>query len=237
MTGDVDTEDVFRAAADRFRKWKRAEDPFAGEQPAPMAPLTRSSVVVSTSHAMEATVRIEFRGPGLDTDSAGVPAMETLVAFLGRPGSPFLRDMVMNGPFHELDCDFERSRSAGTIVFQGSADLLHAATAATQLADTLDYVEQYLTEPNTAGRKLQELDRALVVEERAVLAPYMAELWAQGEALYLEGTSDADYSTRDELVRVARTYLEGKPRVIGVIVPPSVADTIRTEIEQKEGGR
>ncbi len=235
VTGDVNTEDVFKEAAHRFEKWQRAEDPFAGTKPASMIPLARSRVMVTTSDATEATIRIELQGPGLTSDSAGVKAMDALVELLGSQGSPFLRDMVVNGPFRELNCGFEKSRSAGTLVFQGSTDPQRASEAATLLADTLNNIEGYLKGPDIAREKLRELDRALVLERRATLAPYMAELWARGEALDLSG--EVDRATNAELVRVARTYLEGKPRVIGVIVPETMAAAVRADLERKEGLR
>jgi zinc protease len=237
VTGDVDAEQVFRAAADHFGGWDRKADPFAGDTLPPMTPLSASQVVVVTSAATEATIRVEFQGPGLDRDPAAAEAMARLVDILDEPGSRFRRDMVGNGPFRELECDFAKSRSAGTVVFVGTAALDRATEAARTLSDTLNDLTAYLTGGDTASggvKSLEDLDRALALEEGATLAPYMATLWGRGEVLDLS-TSHARKVSAADVLGAARTYLEGRPRVIGVIVPGPLAEQVRTGIKSAEG--
>ena len=240
VTGDVDAEDVFHAAADHFGGWRREDDPFAGDTLPPMTPLSASQVVVVTSEAPEATVRIEFQGPGLDRDPTAAEAMARLVDILNDPGSRFRRDMVGNGPFRELECDFDKGLSSGTVVFEGTADLARVTEAARTLSDTLNDLTAYLAGGDSASgrvKNLEDLDLALTLEDGATLAPYLAKLWGRGEFLDLEHPYDSNQSKAADVLGAARTYLEGRPRVIGVTVPGPLAEEVRTKIQAGEGQR
>ena len=115
-----------------------------------------------------------------------------------------------------------------------------SSEAARTLSDTLNDLTAYLAGGDSASgrvKNLEDLDLALTLEDGATLAPYLAKLWGRGEFLDLEHPYDSNQSKAADVLGAARTYLEGRPRVIGVTVPGPLAEEVRTKIQAGEGQR
>jgi predicted Zn-dependent peptidase len=83
------------------------------------------------------------------------------------------------------------------------------------------------------AKKRREVSMALTLEQTSVLAPELAGWWSSaGLDYYLGYYAHMATQTLDDLRRFARTYIVGRPRVIGVLAPPTTTEQIAAWLRQ-----
>ena len=77
------------------------------------------------------------------------------------------------------------------------------------------------------AKKRREVTAALTVEQTAMVAPQLAFWWSSaGMDYYLTYDDRMNAQSLESLRQFARTYIVGRPRVIGVLAAPTVVDTL-----------
>ena len=230
VTGDVASGQVFERAAAEFRDWKRGPDPFADRPVPPVTPRPASGAVVFEHDVRDVTIRIALPGPGVGRDAAATYAADALFEVLNNPGSAFQRRLVEAGPFQSVVGYYTTLDHAGPIEFVGKTTEAEAQQALFMLLDELDNLDalEGISDGDLAiAKKRREVSRVLAVEETAMLAPGLASWWASAGLDYYVGYSrHMNAQTVADLRNFARVYIANQPRVIGVLAPPQLTQSI-----------
>src|SRR5207302_3851441 len=111
-----------------------------------------------------------------------------------------------------------------------SSDLAEAQKALFTLLDELDNLDalEGISDGDLAiAKKRREVSRVLGVEETAMLAPGLAFWWASaGLDYYLGYSRHMNAQTVEDLRDFARLYIANQPRVIGVLAPPQLTQSV-----------
>jgi zinc protease len=230
VTGDVSAADVVQAARESFAGWQRGPDPFAEHPIPPIPPPSAPKAVVLGGAVEGVTIRLAWAGPSAVSEPGSTYAADVLVEVLNAPTSAFHKRLVESGLFQSLLGSYQTLAHAGPITFWGQTTPEHAQEALLALLDEvgrLDELEGVTDEDLHFAKQSRVVSEALEFESTAYTAPLLGFWW---------GTAGLDYfrtyrehmsaQTTDDLRRFVRTYLVGRPFVIGVLGPPAVARQI-----------
>ncbi len=230
VTGDVSSDQVFERAAKEFGDWKRGPDPFADRPVPPVTPRPASGAIVFEHDVRDVTIRIALPGPGVGRDAAATYAADALFEVLNNPGSAFQQRLVEGGPFQSIFCSYTTLDHTGPIEFVGKTTDAEAQKALFTLLDELDNLDalEGISDGDLAiAKKRREVSRVLRVEETAMLAPGLAFWWASaGLDYYLGYSRHMNAQTVEDLRDFVRVYIANQPRVIGVLAPPQLTQSV-----------
>ena len=230
VTGDVSSDRVFEEAQHRFGDWKRGPDPFVDRPIPPMAPRIMSSAVILAHDVPDVTIHIAMQGPSVGQDTAATYAGDALFEVLNDPSSAFQRVLVDSGLFQSIVGHYLTLSHTGPIEIVGRTTTERAQDALAALVTELDNLEALAGISDEAlgiVKKRRQVERALKLEGVAALAPELGYWWSSaGLDHYLSYDARMRTESPADLERFVRTYITGRPRVIGVLAPPETAQRV-----------
>jgi zinc protease len=236
VSGDVDPQKVFAAAADRFGSWERAADPYKAYPVPPMPPLAKSNGVVVTGDVNEITVEIQWQGPSVRANTDDTYAADVFSAFVDDEQSALQKRLVDSGVFHTASFGYETLDHTGPITFYGTTSMDKLAAALTVLQAELmnmgraDYFDPELLK---VVEKRRSVATAFELEESIGLAHTVAYWWSTaGLDYYLGYTDNLSRRSSADLSGFVGRYLGGKTFVIGVLTPEKEAPRVRAFLAQ-----
>jgi zinc protease len=223
LSGDITPARGFQLAAEIFDDWPRGEDPFRTPVPNP-PPLTRSAAAIVEKPVNSVTLMFQWQGPSVTTDPAATYAADVLSTVLNNPASPFQKRLVDSGLTFSTGISYYTLAHVGPIgVFaQTSPDKIAAAQRAIleelgKLADENYYPPQLLAD----AQKQLGIQALYEREQPSEWAHTVGFWWAvAGLQYYRTYVPSMQKVTRADMARYARTYLVGKPYVVGALISP-----------------
>ena len=98
VTGDVQTEDIYRMAQEFFGDWPRREkDPFAEFPLVEHPPLPKSEGAIIKQPVTNVVIEIGWQGPSIGKDNPATYAADVFSFILRQPNSRFQRALVDSG--------------------------------------------------------------------------------------------------------------------------------------------
>jgi zinc protease len=242
VTGDISPAEVFRDVERRFGDWERGIDPLPTRTTQAFVPLGGSrAVVVGEGNIQDVTVSIALHGPSLQEDTSSTYAADALLAVLNESSSKFQKHLVGSGLFQWVDVEYRTLREPSAITFRAKTTVELAEHAVVALVSALDQAQFLLDltpEDLAIAQRARELDMALTVEASAGLAPSLAIWWASaGIDYYLSYDVRLNVQTLSDLRHFADAYVLGRPKVIGVLAPPSARNRIASWLQGASGSR
>ena len=221
--GDVSPAQGFRAAVEYFGDWPRGADPFATPIPDP-PPLAKTRAVVVTQPVKGAAVALQFQGPSVTRDPASTYAADVLSTILNKRASRFSKRLVDSGIAFEASISYYTLSHVGPIsVFLQTTPehVIDAERAALEeishFADSTYVSQQELTD----AQKELGIQTLYEREQSTNWAHTIGFWWAvAGLDYYRNYVPNMQRVTRGDLARYAKTYLQGKPYVVGVLLSP-----------------
>ena len=226
VTGDITPGRVFALAKSIFGDWKRGPDPFVTD-PIPLVPPLRHNTAVITEEPVgSVVVMLKWQGPSAVQNAADTYAADVFSDVLNQPGSRFQQRLVDSGLFQSVGVNYYTLNHVGpiTIVGETSPEKLRQALAA--LEDEIGKVTApgYFSREELEFTKQHRIVDAMFQLERASgFAHQLGFWWAVTGLDYFYGYTDMmAKQTPDDLRRYARTYIIGKPHVVGVLLSSSM---------------
>ncbi|MDE3126382.1 MAG: insulinase family protein [Gemmatimonadota bacterium] len=222
VTGDVDPQRIFTAAARILGGWKRTEDPFT-RWPIPAIPaLRRDTGVLVTAPISSAVVMLQWQGPSASEDPAATYAADVFSDVLNQPGSRLQRRLVDSGLFESIGVNYYTLNHVGPITISGVTSPGRAREAITALEHEIAAFADpgYFSSAELDPVKRQRIAGTMFGLERASgFAHQLGFWWAVTGLDYYLGYVDAmAHETVPDLQRYARRYIVGKPHVRGVLI-------------------
>jgi zinc protease len=195
-----------------------------------MTPRSASGAIVFEHDVRDVTIRIALAGPGVRRDTAATYAADALFEVLNNPGSAFQQHLVESGPFQSVTGSYTTLDHTGPIEFVGKTTAADAQQALFMLLgeiDNLEALDGIGDSDLVIAKKRREVSRVLAVEETAMLAPALAFWWASaGMDYYIGYGRHMNAQTVQDLRDFARVYIANQPRVIGVLTPPELTQSV-----------
>jgi zinc protease len=224
VTGDVAPDRVFALAKEVFGDWKRGPDPFVADPIPPVPTLDRNKGVITEEPVGSVVVMLKWQGPSAVKDAADTYAADVFSDVLNQPGSRFQQRLVDSGLFQSIGVNYYTLNHVGPITIAGetSPEKLREALAA--LEDEVAKVTSpgYFSQEELEFTKQHRIVDAMFQLERASgFAHQLGFWWAVTGLDYFYGYADMmAKQTPDDLRRYARTYIIGRPHVVGVLLSP-----------------
>lgn len=231
ITGDVTPEKAFALAQSTLGDWKRGAAPFAQNPIPPVPLLQRDTAIIADAPIGTALLQVQWDGPSAMKDPASTYAADVFSDVLNAPGSKFQLHLVESGLFESLGVNYYTQNNVGPITISGEVrpEKLKAALAA--LDDELAKVVEpgYITTRELEDTKQHRIvDAMFQLERSSGFATQLGFWWAVTGLDYFYGYVDTmAKQSPEDLRRYAMTYIIGKPRVVGAVLPAEAHAALR----------
>lgn len=233
ISGDVTTQQAFKLANDRFGKWKRQPDPFAGFTAVTPPPVPRSRAIIDEHDVHDVLLLIQWQGPSTSTDASSTYAADVLSTILDFPGSTFHQHLVDSGLFTSCSINYLTREHVGPISLMAhlSVDSVPRALAAlTTELQHLDTPQAFTDDEMEAARERRRVETALLLEHRSGVAQEIASYWASaGFSYFMTFPDQLGAVTRPQIDAYVRRYIHA-PMVVGLLVPRNTGTSLNAAL-------
>ncbi|HUF76034.1 MAG TPA: pitrilysin family protein [Longimicrobiales bacterium] len=243
-SGDVRAEEVFRWAADRFRRWERGPDPFLAFTPPEIQPLSGDTAFVVDMPSSDVTFVVKWHGPSVSDDPVGTLAADVFSTMFNQSISGTQRRLVDSGIFQSVSLGYQTLEHVGPVVLTARATPERIARALLELGLELSLLSDttYFGEADLAAAKRSLLVDAAIGRESSTSAAHtLASFWAVGGLAYYLGYEEGLQAVTTADIRAyLDRYLSGRPRVIALLatdelttqLAPVIHDVVRSRWPQ-----
>ena len=218
VTGDVQTQDIYKMAEEFFGDWaKREKNPFVEFPMVEHPPLQKSEGNIIKQPVTNVLIEIGWQGPSIGKDDAATYAADTFSFIMQQPDSRFQRNLVDTKLVNFVGIGYYTQRNVGPIqiLFQTTPDKAQAALKAVydEIAhfDDKDY---YTDEQLDSAKALLEADDLYSREKFDEYAKTLGFWWSSTGIDYFRGyLGNLRRTSRADISRYITTYIQGKPHV------------------------
>ena len=223
LAGDVTPANGFRMATEVFGDWARGEDPFATPIPDP-PPLTKTKAVVVEQPVEAATLVLKFDGPSVTRDPASTYAADVLSSILNKRTSALSKRLLDSGLAYYANLSYYTLAHTGPISLFLQVDPAKALDAKRALLEEVTKMgdSTYVTQQELADAQTELGIQALYEREQTSEWAHTIGFWwsVAGLDYYRNYVPNMQRISRSDLAQYARTYLVGKPYVVGLMMNP-----------------
>jgi zinc protease len=223
LAGDVTPANGFRLATEVFGDWPRGEDPFATPIPDP-PPLAKTRAVTVEQPVEAATLVLKFDGPSVTRDPASTYAADVLSAILNKRTSALSKRLVDSGLAYFASLSYYTLAHTGPISLFLQVDPAKAVDAKRALLEEITKMgdSAYVTPQELADAQTELGIQALYEREQTSEWAHTIGFWWSVASLdyYRNYVPNMQRISRGDLAQYARTYLVGKPYVVGLMMNP-----------------
>jgi zinc protease len=235
VSGDVKHEEVFAMAEKVFGSWPRGEDPFLKHPSPEHPPLEKSEVFVIEKPVRAVTIQIAMHGPSVRKNPKATYAADVLSYILNQRNSKFYKNLVESGLLTSVGFNYYTLDKTGPISIFGQTSAAKCDTAVKAIFEEIKKLTEpdyYTDEQLQAAKNQLEINEIYSQERPSNFAHTVGFWWAvAGLDYYLSYVDRLREVTRGDIDQYVRTFIQGKPYVLGILVSPDD----RPKISIKEG--
>ena len=223
VAGDVTPANGFKLAAEIFGDWPRGEDPFATPIPDP-PPLAKTKAVTVEQPLEAATLVLKWDGPSVTRDPASTYAADVLSSILSKRTSAFSKRLVDSRLAYLANLSYYTLAHTGPISLYLQVDPEKAVEAKRAALEEITKMgdSTYVTQQELADAQAELGIQALYEREQTSQWAHTIGFWwsVAGLDYYRNYVPNMQRVSRSDLAQYARTYLVGKPYVVGLMMNP-----------------
>ncbi|MGI8509905.1 MAG: M16 family metallopeptidase [Gemmatimonadaceae bacterium] len=231
VSGDVNPDSIFAAAAEQLGSWQRGPDPFVTDPTPPIPPLTANDAVVAEAPVNAVTVLLQWQGPSVGRDPKSTYAADVFSDLLNDPRSRFQQRLVDSGLWQSVGVGYYTLNHTGPITISGQttpAKLRQALAALDTEIKKLDDASYFDPEELKAAQEHRAVTSAFDRERASGFAHTLGFWWSVASLEYYMGYVDnmAQQNIGD-MRAYADKYIIGKPHITGVLISPQGRQEIK----------
>jgi zinc protease len=230
VTGNVDVDEVFEWAHDRFRKWNRDDDPFEDFIAPSIEPLSRDTAFVVPVASTDVTFLIKWHGPSVADDPVGTRAADLFASITNQPTSGMQQRLVSTGVFQSVSLGYRTLNYVGpvTLIARTTPGMLGPAITALGAEIALMGDPDYFDGDDLlAAQRSSRVGGAIARESVASAAHGLADAWAVwGLEHYLTEEPVGVTDIRTFLDR----YILDRPKVVALLGTAEIAEGLGSMI-------
>jgi len=225
VTGDVQTENVFKLAEELFGTWEKGPDPFIKFPMVDHPPLAKSEGIIVEQDLENVLIQIGWHGPSIGKDNTGTYAADVFSYIIQQPNSRFQRALVDSGLTAGVSVNYYTQRNVGPIriTLQTAPDKAKPAMDALYAEIAQFGNPNYYSDEELANAK--NLLEAEDLYRREKLSEYTHTLgfwWSSTGMDYYRGYhKNLRAVSRDDIKKYVSTYILGKPHVGVALMSPA----------------
>lgn len=231
VTGDVEAAQVFRLVEELFGAWESSgEDPFVKFPMVEHPPLAKSEAHIIRQPVQNVIINIGWHGPSIGKDNPATYAADVFSFILRQPDSRFQRALVDTGLVTGVNIGYYTQRNVGpiTVIAQTTPDKARAAVRAVR-AEIARFNDPgyYTDEQLESAKALLEAEDLYSREKLSDYAHTLSFWWSSTGTEYYRGyLSNLRRTSRADISRYVKTYIQGKPHVgLALMSEESVAQS------------
>ncbi len=224
LAGDVTPEEGFSLAKRYFSSWQKGGDPFKAFPVPDHPPIQKAETVVVEKPVNAVTMMIKWQGPSVGTDPKATYAADVLSWILGQQTSTFHKAIVESGRAYFVAFQYQTLNHTGPIVLMAQTSADSFAVCRKTIFEQLDKLTDpaYFTDEQLENAKsILEIDEQYGRERPSEYCHTVGYWWAiSGLDYYLHYYDNLKKVTRKDISEYVKSYVTGKPYVMGVLVSP-----------------
>ncbi len=224
VAGDVQPDSIFALANRTFGNIPRGPDPFVANPIPDVPPLPHDDALIVEEPVSTVFVMEQWLGPSVRKEPEATFAADVFSDVMNQDGSTLQRRLVDSGLWHSIVVNYYTLNHTGPITISGETtpDKLRPALAALDAEIAKFDTPGYFSAADVALQKQQRMvGTALGLERASGFAHELGFWWSvAGLDYYLGYVDNMARQTPDDLRAYVRTYIAGRPHVVGVLISP-----------------
>lgn len=223
ISGDIDRGEAMRAVKSAFSGWKPRSSEL-DELPVPeFKALSASEAIITTRESAENPILLTaLLGPNTRNDRPGSFAAEVLSYMLSQRAAQLQKVLVEKELAYHVSVGYTNLKYGAplTIFMVPKPQAKKAAIAALE-----EDIKQWANPDYFTDEQIKEAKRMLIIQEkysREVASDIVHNIsywWASADINYFTNyTSAIEAVSREEIARVVKEYIHGKPNVTGLLL-------------------
>ena len=241
VTGDVDPQAIFKLAEDLFGDWARTEDPFKKFPLVEHPPLTKSEGLIVEQPVQNVFAQINWQGPSIGKDNAATYAADVFSFIIRQPDSRFQRAMVDSGLTTNTNIGYYTQQNVGPIQAIVLTTPEKSKAALKALYNEIAQFDKpgYFTDAELENAKtLLEADDLFSREKLSEYGHTLSFWWSTtGIDYFRDYHKNLRATTREDILKYIRTYIQGKPHVGVALISPEQQAIAKLTTEDLIGGK
>lgn len=218
VTGDVNPDEIFKLAEQIFGSWERRKiEPFKEFPLVEHPPLAKSEGEIVEQPVQNVLVNVGWQGPSIGKDDASTYAADVFSYIITQPDSRFQRVLVDSGLTAGVSFGYYTQRNVGPIQLSlvTSPDKAKAALKAVYAEIAQFDKPDYFTDVELENAKTILESRDLFDREKLSDYTHVLGFWWSSTGIdYFRGYyKNLRATSRADINRYLKTYVEGKPHV------------------------
>ncbi len=231
IAGDVEPERAFGLVASSLEEWPRQADPFAADPIPPIPALAQDEATIAEAPVGAVTILIQWQGPSVGQDPGATYAADVFSDALNAPTSGFQQRLVDSGLWQAVGVNYYTLNNKGPISISGQTTPDRLKDALKALDAEIDRFDDptYFTQMQLGDvERHRAVDTQFGQERASGFSHTIGFWWSVANLEYYMGYVDNMAKQKPaDLNRYAKTYIVGKPRIVGVLISPEDRRAIR----------
>ncbi len=223
ISGDIDREEVLRAVKSEFSDWKPKSPELEDLSVPEFNALSASEAIITTRESAENPVLLTaMHGPNTRNDRPGSFAAEVLSYMLSQRDAQLQKALVEKKLAYHVSVGYTNLKYGAplTIFMVPKPQAKKDAIAALE-----EDLKQWANPDYFSDEQIKRAKRMLIIQEkysRAVASDIVHNIsywWASADINYFTNYASAiEAVSREEIARVVKDYIHGKPNVTGLLI-------------------
>ncbi len=235
VAGNVKHEDVLKKVEAIYGDWKRSEfDPFEKYPIPEFKPLEKSTYFITENENATTPISlISWHGPDTRSDIPSTYAADVFSYILSQNSSKFQQEMIDSGLAYQVNLGYSTNKYVGPIQ-------LFLVPNPTKIKEAMAKLEEHIAQWNsddyftdeqmeTAKTKLA-IEDAYGKEQTSQFLHTVTYWWSSASIdYYTDYVANLQKVTRDDIKKYVETYIQGKPKVVGLLLSPQMKENMGIE--------
>ena len=228
IAGDVEPQRARELAKRYFSSWKKsAKDPHKAYPVPPHPPLKESEAVMVIKDVQIPYVTLVMHGPSVTEDTKATFAADVLSYILAQPTSKFYKNLVESGVTLGASMSYYTQAHTGPISFSAQVppgQVKEAVRAILEETYKLTDPDYFSDEQLESAKTILAVQSIYEQEKTSALIHSVSFWWAiAGVEYYRDYVPNLQAVTREDIAQYVRTYVLGKPFVLGLLTNQDAA--------------
>ncbi|HEY9045853.1 MAG TPA: pitrilysin family protein [Ohtaekwangia sp.] len=237
IAGDVNHDEAFKKATALFESWQPSDfDPFAKYPIPEFKPLTENKLFITeNANARNPFIVMGWHGPDTRHDLQATYAADVFSYILQQQSSKFQQELVESGLAFNASVNYQTCKYTGPItgfIVPNPDKIKEVIEKVEEHINQWDSDTYFTDEQLETAKTLLAIDDAHGREKTSNFIHTVTFWWASATIDYYTGyVNNLKKVTREDIKRYVRTYIKGKPHVIGVLSTPQNKSTLEASLK------